>query len=733
MKSSQGPSEEAVMNYLRRRHPDLAKAIADAEPQNDLGLAPPDIPDFQLLKVIGRGGFGIVWLGRNVHDCHLYAVKVFDRQAAVELAGIREFKSRATSNPFLVSISHVGQTEQFYYYVMRLADNACDSQVVEVDQYEPLTLELHVTQSGGLDLDSVQQIATRILLGLERLHESGLAHNDIKPENILRIAGTWQLGDPGLMTRAGQVDETRGTREFRPSATDTDGRTRDLYALGKTMRFMVTGSLNKPVRSSPQSQQRKCIASCIERACSSDEAQRFHSASEMRRTLEPQQVNAPATKVWRKRFVLLFGAVTVMSVLALAAAYFASVRPAKIIDGFINSSGARAFPRNNDANVPLGADVQDAQEPIEVGYQFEVVVPVTIDRLGIWDGPGTTDSPNAGEIGDGLEQSSNVTLYNWIGGVVSSASIEAGAHAETDEFAYVEIPPVKLTAGIYTLSASYTPGGNSFYNAGAGLSPKRGGTAPLVSIPHITIKANRWGSQGHIPSREIPTTKSGYIEAYVGPTAGVVSSTVRAGKTVGVIAKRPRPERVLAAFETETARKNETKQLQAVDVDDRLAVGPLEIGPGLSDTNSWVDGRMAPKFSNAQSLEQAISLGEYLGFKVKLNANDTVDVAGIEATLFSNEGRSRHFVVLSSLTGFRHDMALSRFDGPVTGLATYGQETRYADLSNVPELQGIRGSFEFRLYFYGDPDRPRHKFEDNDAVGLGNSSQRDLILFGRVK
>ena len=142
---------------------------------------------------------------------------------------------------------------------------------------------------------------------------------------------------------------------------------------------------------------------------------------------------------------------------------------------------------------------------------------------------------------------------------------------------------------------------------------------------------------------------------------------------------------------------------------------------------------MAPKFSNAQSIEEAIALGEYLGFKVQLDANASIDIAGIEARLFSNEGRSRHFVVLSSVTGFRHDMALSQFGGPVTAVATYGQETRYADLSNVPELQGISESFEIRLYFYGDPGRPRHKFEDNDAVGLGESTGRELSLFGRIK
>ena len=39
---------------------------------------PPSIPDFKLLRLVGRGGFGDVWLSENLHDRQFYAVKVLE-------------------------------------------------------------------------------------------------------------------------------------------------------------------------------------------------------------------------------------------------------------------------------------------------------------------------------------------------------------------------------------------------------------------------------------------------------------------------------------------------------------------------------------------------------------------------------------------------------------------------------------------------------------------------------
>jgi|GEM_PF-5699586 len=313
--SSSSLNEESVLKYLQTHHPDLADAMflespsfgslngngssshssqssGDVKALLTNGLQVPQIPNFNLRRIIGRGGFGTVWLARNVHDRHLYAVKVLGENRSVELAGIREFKSRAASNPFLVSISHVGEADGIYYYVMPLADDASENHVIEIGEYRPMTLDAYVYRTGGLDPERIEQIATRLLLGLERLHETGSSHNDIKPSNILRVSGTWQLGDPGLMTAVAHREDGRGTREYWPEPEDgveVDGKACDLFALGKTMQYMLTGSLDKPATEDKKNELHDRLARCIGRACEPKSSNRFRSVRQMRAALKPRR------------------------------------------------------------------------------------------------------------------------------------------------------------------------------------------------------------------------------------------------------------------------------------------------------------------------------------------------------------------------------------------------------------------------------------------------------------
>lgn len=308
------PREDELLSYLRQQLPDLAEALdlesaiesrsrresqiegpesAELEGRDSIPLqqGKPIVPDFELLRELGKGGFGVVWLARNIHDHHLYAVKILRAKESVELAGVREFKRRAISNPFLVSISHVGKTGDHFYYVMRLADNAYESNVVEVGGYEPMTLQLHVLRTGGLDTEEVISVANRLLLGLEHLHDAGVSHNDVKPANILRIDGTWQLGDPGLMTELARGGAGRGTRDYTLNEPGVNGKIGDLYGLAMTMRFMLSASLSKPLDTAGNAEYRT-ITTCIDRACSVTPTARFASAREMRQVLTANSIVA---------------------------------------------------------------------------------------------------------------------------------------------------------------------------------------------------------------------------------------------------------------------------------------------------------------------------------------------------------------------------------------------------------------------------------------------------------
>src|SRR5438309_8447517 len=92
----------------------------------------PVIPDHKLLRPIGRGSYGEVWLALNVMGT-LRAVKVIqrgqfesDRPYEREFAGIQHYEPVSRSSGGLVHVLHIGRNEAdgYFYYVMELADDS---------------------------------------------------------------------------------------------------------------------------------------------------------------------------------------------------------------------------------------------------------------------------------------------------------------------------------------------------------------------------------------------------------------------------------------------------------------------------------------------------------------------------------------------------------------------------------------------------------------------------------
>src|SRR5206468_7742716 len=97
-----------------------------------VGVALPTVPDHELLRCIGRGSYGEVWLARNVMGTYR-AVKVVyratfdhDRPFEREFEGIQKFEPISRMHESQVDILHVGRNAEAgsFYYVMDLADDA---------------------------------------------------------------------------------------------------------------------------------------------------------------------------------------------------------------------------------------------------------------------------------------------------------------------------------------------------------------------------------------------------------------------------------------------------------------------------------------------------------------------------------------------------------------------------------------------------------------------------------
>ena len=218
--------------------------------------AEPSLPDYQLLRVLGRGGFGTVWLARNLLDHGLVAVKRLKPGREGEIEGIRAYRRCASLHPHLLPILHVGQTPGGVYYTMPLADPLPGSPPAgEATGYQPDTLGSRLRISGPLPTNAVLELWRQLLDALAELHHHGVVHSDVKPDNILRVGGNWKLGDLGLAVAAeggatepgaaadGAITpgrtapaENRGTRGYWPPEGCSGTPTDDLYALAKTIR-----------------------------------------------------------------------------------------------------------------------------------------------------------------------------------------------------------------------------------------------------------------------------------------------------------------------------------------------------------------------------------------------------------------------------------------------------------------------------------------------------------------
>lgn len=210
----------------------------------------PAIPDHEVLRKIGGGAYGEVWLARGVTGA-LRAVKVVWREDFAdarsferEFEGILKFEPMSRDHPALVNILHVGRSPDgvsFYYYVMEIGDDVASGQDINPIEYEPRTLRADNHQGPGVQLDANTciDVGLRLAEALDHLHERGLAHRDVKPSNVIFVNGRAKLADIGLVATRGQRTFV-GTEGFVPPEGPGSAQA-DVYSLGKVLYEIATG------------------------------------------------------------------------------------------------------------------------------------------------------------------------------------------------------------------------------------------------------------------------------------------------------------------------------------------------------------------------------------------------------------------------------------------------------------------------------------------------------------
>ena len=151
-----------------------------------------EIGVYKLIKLIGKGGFGEVWLAER--RAKFVTTKVAVKLPLLENVNIDEIRNeavlweQASGHPNVLPIIEADEH---------------DGQIVIVSEYAPDgSLSDLLKKEGSLNSKRAVELAIGVLSGLEFLHSRDIIHRDLKPANILLQGETPRLVDFGL-SRAG--------------------------------------------------------------------------------------------------------------------------------------------------------------------------------------------------------------------------------------------------------------------------------------------------------------------------------------------------------------------------------------------------------------------------------------------------------------------------------------------------------------------------------------------------
>jgi serine/threonine protein kinase len=222
---------------LTRGEVDLSYLTPSTKP-NSLGT----LAHYEILEVLGQGGFGAVLKAFDEKLHRQVAIKVLSRELAATSPPRKRFLREARSvasikNENVIAI-HSVEEQPLPYFVMEFVDGA--------------TLQDRMDESGPLAVSEILHIGNQIASGLVAAHAVGLIHRDIKPANILLEKGIVQrvkitdfglarTADDASMTQSGMIAGTPLYMAPEQAKGATLDARSDLFSLGSVLYALATG------------------------------------------------------------------------------------------------------------------------------------------------------------------------------------------------------------------------------------------------------------------------------------------------------------------------------------------------------------------------------------------------------------------------------------------------------------------------------------------------------------
>ncbi|HEY2157131.1 MAG TPA: protein kinase, partial [Isosphaeraceae bacterium] len=283
-----------------------SSSVSDDGPPRELV----DHPDYEVVRELGRGGMGVVYLANNTLMGRMEVLKVVGSHLVKRQGVLDRFLREIRSAAKLHHPNIVGA-----YAAMRLGDCV----VLAMEYVEGEDLAQLVKARGALPVTNACYFTYQAALGLQHAHERGMVHRDIKPANLILARegkkAIVKVLDFGLAkaTSEGQLDsglthegQMLGTPDFIAPEQIVDAQRADIradvYSLGCTLYYLLSGgapfratslyellqahhSMDAPALNMVRPEVPSELAALVAKMMAKDPARRFQTPGEVSQAL----------------------------------------------------------------------------------------------------------------------------------------------------------------------------------------------------------------------------------------------------------------------------------------------------------------------------------------------------------------------------------------------------------------------------------------------------------------